>query len=172
MRTFNKQQVKVYKNSGFITKAYKNKSEEELLQLQQEDKQLQLELQFQTLLTRAEAVLNRKTRKLNKDAESIKSTFNTIRSQQQLKKIKQAQPQPQVLQPVTVAEPLKDYKLLFKETINKEDWSQIELTVRESYLTELEQIKANQGGCSSCAKNALIRKYIKKIQALIDKNLV
>ena len=176
MRTFNKHHVKNYKESRYITNKYKSISEEELLKLQTTDKKLQKELQFTSLLNRVATLVNRShandTRFYNLKKELDKVREVDQQKEYELKKENTPTPTP-VLEPVQEQEYEKNYNLLFKDDISTADWTKAELEVRNNYLLELKQLEAKQGGgCSSCAKNALIRKYISKIKQLKDSNVI
>lgn len=176
MRTFNKHHVKHYKQSRYITDKYKSISEEELIKLQATDKKLQKELQFTSLLNRVATFVNRSHAndtgfyKLKKELDKVREV--SYQKEQELKKESIPTPTP-VLEPVQEQEYEKNYNLLFKDDISTADWTKPELEVRNNYLLELKQLEAKQGGgCSSCAKNALIRKYISKIKQLKDSNVI
>lgn len=176
MRTFNKHHVKHYKKSRYITDKYKSISEEELIKLQATDKKLQKELQFTSLLNRVATLVNRSHAndtvfyKLKKELDKVREV--AYQKEQQLKKENIPTPTP-VLEPVQEQEYEKNYNLLFKDDISTADWTKAELEVRNNYLLELKKLEAKQGGgCSSCAKNALIRKYMSKIKQLKDSNVI
>lgn len=165
MRTFTEQQVNVYINSPFIQDKYKNKTAQELYKLQFEDDKLRKEMAFTSMLNRVQNIQTRLKRNSTKLlSQDIKET---LQETLQLKKIKE-----QRVLPVVTEEPsqsnTKNYSSLFKQKINKNEWSKAELLIRDQYLSELEKLNQRKEGCSQCAKNSLIRKYIKKIEVLND----
>ena len=175
MRTFNKHHIKDYKKSKFSIVKYKNISDEELLKLQHTDKKLQKELQFSSLLNRVTSLVHRsntgasKFSKLKEELEVIRAESQP--NQQELKKENIPTP-PSVLEPMVEQEYEKNYNLLFKDNISTADWTKAELEVRNNYLLELKRIQAKQGGCSTCTKNTLIRKYVAKLKQLKDNNVI
>lgn len=169
MRTFNKTHINQYLQSGFAVEAYKNKTIEELEIQQFEDQDLQNEIAFTTMLKRLLDLRSRTNKQIKPllKKEQIKKTYQP---QQQLKKIQ--------LQPAAPAEEVqpdykqKNYRNLFADKINTKNWTKAELLIRDQYILEYKQIMAKEGGCSQCQKNALIQKYMKKIQTMKDNNLI
>lgn len=165
MRTFTEQQVSLYINSPFIQDKYKNKTSQELYKLQFEDDKLRKEMAFTSMLNRVQNIQTRLKRNSTKLLpQDIKET---LQENLQLKKIKE-----QRALPVITEEPpqsnTKNYNGLFKQKINKAEWSKAELLIRDQYLSELEKLNQSESGCSQCAKNSLIRKYLKKVEVLND----
>lgn len=176
MRTFNKHHIKNYKESRYITDKYKSISEEELIKLQATDKKLQKELQFTSLLNKVATLVNRSHAndevfyKLKKELDNVRSV--AYQKEQELKK-ENTPTQPLVLEPMVEQEYEKNYSLLFKDEISTADWTKAELEVRNNYLLELKQLEAKQGGgCSTCVKNTIIRKYMNKLKQLKDSNVI
>lgn len=173
MRTFNKTHINQYLRSGFATKHYKNKSVEELEIQQFEDSNLQNELAFTSMLKRLLDLRSRTNKQLKPllKKEQIKKIHKYEQPQSQLKKI-QLQPVVPLNEEIQPELPNKNYRNLFETKINTKDWTKAELIIRDQYMLEYNQIMAREGGCSQCKKNALIQKYVKKIQTMKDNNLI
>lgn len=171
MRTFNKTHINQYLQSGFAIEAYKNKAIEELEIQQFEDQDLQNEIAFTTMLKRL-LDLRSRTNKQIKPLLKKEQIKKIQQPQQQLKKI-QLQPVAPITEEVQpVLQEQKNYKNLFADKINTKNWTKAELLIRDQYILEYKQIMAKEGGCSQCKKNALVQKYMKKIQTMKDNNLI
>lgn len=64
-----------------------------------------------------------------------------------------------------VLSPAKSYSRLFADTVDKSEWSPVELEVRKMFLDELEKAKAS-GGCTGCKRGRLVAKYVEKVRRL------
>ena len=172
MRTFNKRHIQKYKASGFCIDKYSNISDTELEELQHSDPKLQTELMFTSLLERIGHHIDRS----NRSELKFKSKLNEIRQGDlelkrklnQLKKINNPTLGLDEEQDLTQGQSGKNYRNLFSESIDRKQWSDQELSIRNEYLKEYDKVIKRSGQCSSCTRNALIRKYIKKLEALVS----
>lgn len=172
MRTFHKQHIKSFINSKFASKQYKNMSADELEKRQHVDENLKLELAFTSMLKRVKELQIRNIKNFGKES-IVKQKEDIVNYVYDVKKRNAPRALPTIEEPQDIeTDKSKNYNNLFRDTINEDEWTKAELVIRKQYLDDLERTKARQGTCTSCTKNALIRKYVKKIQDLTESNIL
>lgn len=172
MRVFNEDQIEDYITSAYCIEQYKNKTIDELKELQHTDIQLQNELAFIAVLKRAYILEDQE----NQSQNEIERKIQEEQIQQQLLVHKRIEELTNTYSEnsegvYTVEIPnintTKNYINLFQETLANEDqWTKAELIIREQFLQEYASYVKKPGGCSSCKRGALVRKYITKIEEL------
>ena len=156
MRTFHKQHIKSFINSKFASKQYKNMSADA----------------FTPMLKRVKELQKRNVKNFGKES-IVKQKEDIVNYVYDVKKRNAPRALPTIEEPQDIeTDKSKNYNNLFRDTINEDEWTKAELVIRKQYLEDLERAKARQGTCSSCTKNALIRKYVKKIQDLTESNIL
>lgn len=172
MRVFNEDQIEDYITSAYCIEQYKNKTIDELKELQHTDIQLQNELAFIAVLKRAYILEDQE----NQSQNEIERKIQEEQIQQQLlvhKRIEELtntySEDSEGVYAVEIPDinTTKNYINLFQETLANEDqWTKAELIIREQFLQEYASHVKKTGGCSSCQRGALVRKYITKIEEL------
>ena len=172
MRVFNEDQIEDYINSAYCIEQYKNKTIDELKELQHTDTQLQNELSFVAMLKRAYILEDYENRHQN----DIERKIQEEQLQQQLlvhKRIEEIantyseDSEGAYAVEIPDTNNTKNYIDLFQDTLADEtQWTKAELIIREQFLQEYASYVKKSGGCSSCKRGALVRKYITKIEEL------
>lgn len=169
LRIFNDVQLQAYKDSKLCVEQYKNKSLQDLENLQHSDEQLQQELIFNQMLRRVNTFHQRYHKYYDNHKQEVqgkqKSFLEKLHSKKksQLKK-KQSSVETTITYTVTPVQVQQstNYRKLFEDKINEEEWKPHELVIRNMYIEEYQKL-SQSGGCTGCKKNALIRKYMTKL---------
>lgn len=182
-RKYNEDQIELYKNSNFCIDKYKNLTTDQLLELQTSDEQLQIELSFTCQLKRIHSLHKRQMEPARIERKKLQKIRDDLFERQYVQELKKQEKQvllqkyskiitqnnitqltQQISKEVPEKKKNKNYIYLFKQELQDPSiWTQEELSIRNEFLKELENIKNTQGGCSSCKRNALVRKYTNKL---------
>lgn len=172
MRVFNEDQIEDYVTSAYCTEQYKNKTIDELKELQYTDQQLQNELAFISVLKRAYILEDYENQRQNEierkiQDEQIQQQLLVHKRIEELASTYSEDSEGVYAVEIPDAPIVKNYIDLFQETLaNENQWTKAELIIREQFLQEYASYVKKAGGCSSCKRGALVRKYITKIDEL------
>lgn len=160
---YNVNKLEAYQNSGYCSPELKDKPIKELHSIIEADANLRTSYNhFCYMRWYSEYMRRVKLTKSGTAAPTIQDRINIKRQVEAMRDVKKE------ISNIRDKQKMPPLKIeLFGDVIDEEDWTPLELALRQQYLKELTALQKS-GGCSGCKKKALQSKYIFKLKELME----